>query len=341
MLYQLKLNGDIKLQLAADEALLDGLARYGYRMRKSCRNGVCEICTANLQKGSIWQRYPEQNYQVNPTESAVEILACTSYLRSDCDMHIKGLKAPGERVVNQRICDVESIELINHDVYRVFLNLPATASLAVNYEAGQYLNLVLADGKQASFSIASAPEAGRRLELHIRHMPQSDSSNAVIDMLKTQPQVTVELPMGDCWLNANQLDVLEPLVFVAASTGFAQMKSMIEHLLAQPNSHQIHLYWGAKNLEDLYDHELALSWADQYENLDYTAVVENAHDSWEGSTGLVTEAILADFDDLSHVKVYASGSPGMVYGVLDALEEKGLNESQMKADVFAYAPRNK
>jgi CDP-4-dehydro-6-deoxyglucose reductase len=29
----------------------------------------------------------------------------------------------------------------------------------------------------------------------------------------------------------------------------------------------------------------------------------------------------------------------MVYALLDALEEQGFTQSQMKSDVFAYAPR--
>lgn len=336
--FKLGLTTSVALEIKEDESVLEGLERYGYKMRKSCRNGVCQICTARLREGKVWQRYPNQTFEVPVEGNKPEVLLCTSYLRSDSKMTIDGLIAPGEMCVNQRICDVESIELMNHDVYRVFLRLPATASLAVSYKAGQYLDLVLGD-KKASFSIASAPEAGRQLELHIRHMPESDSSNAVIDALKTRSQVTVELPNGDCWLDAEQLASDKTLVFVAASTGFAQMKSMIEHLLAQSPDRDMHLYWGARVAEDLYANALAESWASQYSNVHYTPVIDQAVDTWEGKTGLVTEAVLADFDDMTGLQVFASGSPGMVYAVLDALETKGFKQAQMSADVFAYAPR--
>lgn len=44
--------------------------------------------------------------------------------------------------------------------------------------------------------------------------------------------------------------------------------------------------------------------------------------------------------DLKALHVYASGSPAMVYGTLDALVEAGMDAHQMRADVFAYAPRS-
>ena len=43
--------------------------------------------------------------------------------------------------------------------------------------------------------------------------------------------------------------------------------------------------------------------------------------------------------DLKALHVYASGSPAMVYATLDALVDAGMDAHQMRADVFAYAPR--
>ncbi|MCY1188450.1 hypothetical protein D9M73_295610 [compost metagenome] len=60
---------------------------------------------------------------------------------------------------------------------------------------------------------------------------------------------------------------------------------------------------------------------------------------WEGRCGLLHEAICEDMQDLAGIHVYASGSPNMVYATLDALVEAGMDAHQMRADVFAYAPR--
>ena len=60
---------------------------------------------------------------------------------------------------------------------------------------------------------------------------------------------------------------------------------------------------------------------------------------WEGRCGLLHEAVCEDIRDLKGVHVYASGSPAMIYGTLDALVDAGMDAHQMRADVFAYAPR--
>jgi CDP-4-dehydro-6-deoxyglucose reductase len=55
---------------------------------------------------------------------------------------------------------------------------------------------------------------------------------------------------------------------------------------------------------------------------------------------MLHEAVCEDITDLKSVQVYASGSPAMVYGTLDALVNAGMDAHQMRADVFAYAPRS-
>jgi CDP-4-dehydro-6-deoxyglucose reductase len=61
---------------------------------------------------------------------------------------------------------------------------------------------------------------------------------------------------------------------------------------------------------------------------------------WKGRCGLLHEAVCEDFPDLKALHVYASGSPAMVYATLDALVAAGMDAHQMRADVFAYAPRS-
>jgi len=54
---------------------------------------------------------------------------------------------------------------------------------------------------------------------------------------------------------------------------------------------------------------------------------------------LLHEVVCEDIADLNTVHVYASGSPAMIYGTLDALVDAGMDAHRMRADVFAYAPR--
>lgn len=326
------------------ETLFDSLNRHGYKLRVGCKNGVCEICEVSLLQGEIVQRYPVKHLTLDQSLNVEEsVLACTCQPLSDVRVKIEGLKCPGELSVKKLLCDIASIEKLNSDVFRVRLMLPATASLAAEYYAGQYLDLILPDGKQASFSIGSAPEQGRNLELHIRHMPDSDMSNSIINHLQTEKTVEVEIAKGDCYLQVQNIKPETRLIMAAASTGFAQVKSVVEHLLANQFSNPIHIYWGARVEEDMYLHNLPLQWLSEHTNVHFEAVVSEPESSlgWKGRTGLLPAAIIEDFDNFDDVEIFTSGSPAMVYALLDACEEKGFSEERMHSDVFAYAPRNK
>jgi len=240
-------------------------------------------------------------------------------------------------------CDITAIEQLNSDVYRVRMKAPETSAKPAEFFAGQYLDIILPDGRQASFSIASAPDHGRDIELHIRHLPDSEMSNAIVSCLQNHKQIEIELPKGNCFLQAHKISPETKLIFAAASTGFAQVKSVVEHLLANQFGNQIYIYWGARVEEDLYLERLPLQWASEHPNVHFEPVISQPELSadWVGRTGLLSEAVLTDFDSFDEVEIFASGSPAMVYALLDACELNGFKAENMHSDVFAYAPRNK
>ena len=234
-------------------------------------------------------------------------------------------------------CPIESISYFNQDTRKVVLGFPDGAHPA--FKAGQYLEIVLPeDGKKCPFSIASAPAFGPGIELHVRPTPDSDDSTQIEQLLDDKATLTVRVPKGDCFLETAPDS---PLLMLAASTGITQMKSMVEHLLPSGLTHPVYLYWGVLTAEDLYLSEHLNGLTEAHPNLHYIPVVSEPERSpgWEGRTGLVGEAALEDFDDLSNLTVYVGGSPGMVYATLDAYVQKGMPEANMFSDVFSYAPR--
>ena len=232
-------------------------------------------------------------------------------------------------------CAVDSIEYFNKDTRKVFLKLPEPAP----FKAGQYLEIILPQ-KKCPFSIASAPSVTDRIELHVRPTPASDDSVLIEQLLNTATQIDIELPKGDCFIEAKPGSTT---ILIAASTGITQMKSIIEHLLPGGLDHPIHLYWGVLRDSDLYLADLCESWVAANPNFHYTPVVSEPALSphWRGRTGLVGEIALADFNQLDDATVIVSGGPGMVYATLDAFVAKGMPAANMKSDIFSYAPRAK
>ena len=310
------------LNVESGERLLDAARRQGLSCPQSCRNGNCHICSALLVEGRV--------RQAGTSHEHGEVFACLAEPEQDCVLQWYGVLAPGELPSRRLGCQLLECSELGGDVWRVRLLAPA--GKPPRYHAGQYLLLEDSSGEQMAFSIASAPHQGRELELHI--LAAEERAKALLEQLQRERLVRAQLPFGDTHL-AHLPD--GPLLLLAAGTGMAQMQSLVEHCREQGFAHPIHLYWGARRPEDFYVVPHWDEWQ-QVSNLHLHQVVSDS-DDWAGRTGLLHEAVSRDFENLKDLHVYASGSPAMIYATLDALVEAGMDAPQMRADVFAYAPR--
>ncbi|MFM9269337.1 NAD(P)H-flavin reductase [Halomonas elongata] len=236
-------------------------------------------------------------------------------------------------------CRVIEVEDLTPDVFRVYLE---GRTEAVAHAAGQYLELDLGDGEWVPFSIANAHGGDGRIELHIQHWPERSNSARLRELLVEVRHLTLRLPGGDCVLDP---DSRRPLLLVAAGTGFAQMKAIVEAALAEDPERHIELWWAAKERRDLYLERLPREWSEQHPNVHFHGVSEAgmAEDfdagRVSGHHGRVDEVLARQLSDVSAHDVYLSGSPGMVYACVDVLASLGLVPSRVFSDVFAYAPR--
>lgn len=240
---------------------------------------------------------------------------------------------PAKRIT----CSVSSIDFYNHDTRRVLLDVPPGED--VSFFAGQYLQMILPT-KKCPFSIASSPHQKHQLELHVRPTPGSEDSVMIEKLLDQAKQLEIEIPLGDCFLTEPPDN---PVLLIAASTGITQMKSIVEYLEAEGFKHPVYLYWGVVSDRDIYLASLWKDWASKHPNFHFTPVVSDPASSpeWQGRTGLVGEAALEDFEDVSDLTVFVSGGPAMVYATFDAFTAKGMPEANMYSDIFSYAPRQK
>ncbi|WP_323750347.1 2Fe-2S iron-sulfur cluster-binding protein [Marinobacter sp.] len=311
------------------EDLLSAAAETGIQAPAACRNGVCEICEARLVSG---QALNTRNQQLILTGE--RLMMCRTQALSDIELEIPAVMATGKhqpRVYQAKVVDVSSI---NHDVYRVELKLPRRRD--VSFHAGQYLSVNLPDAEPCYFSIASSPSA-TNIVLHIQATPEWVSAQKVIDALTSGEDVSVQLPHGKACLAAAPD---KSLVLVAAGTGFAQMKSLVEYLKETNFSHSITLFWGVRKHEDMYLRALAQRWQDEWDAFTFVPVVGDDEDNdWGGHHDQLVRAVLAKAIDWSRVEVHASGSPTMAYSLMDALVDAGLSEQDFLSDVLEYAPR--
>ena len=320
----------LSFRCRSDENLLTSAASAGVAVPASCRNGVCEVCEARLLVGEALNTRNQQTIKVGE-----RLMMCRTLAITDLELEIDAVMAAGQNPPKTFQAKVADVRSISHDVYRVELQLNRRRELS--FHAGQYLSVNLPGADPCYFSIASSPQA-QAIELHIQATPEWVSAQQVIDALIKGPEVTVEMPHGRACLAAAPE---KPLLFVAAGTGFAQVKSMVDYLRESRFQHTATLYWGVRRPEDMYLRGLAETWQREWAPFSFVPVVgDNEDNDWSGHHDQLVDAVLRSGTDWNNVQVMASGSPVMVYTLMDALIEAGLPESEFYSDVLEYAPRD-
>ena len=317
-----------------DESLLDAALRQGLTLPHGCRDGACGACKGQLLAGSVDMGRVEFQGLKPEEKAAGLILYCCAKATSDLVVECKQLGVAGDFPVKTLPGRIEKFERLAPDVIEIHLRLPASEKL--EFRAGQYIDILLKDGKRRSFSLANAPRADGMLELHIRHVPGGLFTEQVFTTMKARDILRFEGPHGGFYLRD---DSRKPVILLAGGTGFAPIKGIVEQAISEGNTREFHIYWGARARADLYQDALPAGWAATHANLHYTPVLAEpaAADAWTGRTGFVHRAVLADHADLAGFQVYACGSPGMIDAAKRDFIAQGLPEEEFFADAFTFS----
>ena len=323
--------GGASFSAGPDESILDAALRRGVALPYGCRNGACGACRARVLDGRV--HFPDGAELRGLTEREVRsgwTLLCQARASSDVRLATRADGAgPAVRTLPARVA---SRKRLAHDVMELRLQLPPTERL--RYRAGQYIDILLRDGRRRAFSLANCPADDAHLVLHIRHVPGGTFSGHVFEDLEERSLLRLQGPLGSFYLRT---DSDRPVVLLAGGTGFAPVKAIIENALLAPLRREMHLYWGVRSERDLYLPDLPREWARAHPRLHFVPVLSEAEPDWKGRTGFVHEAVLADFPDLSGHEVYASGPPPMVTAARELFPEHGLNLERLFFDSFDYA----
>jgi len=317
------------------ETLLDAGLREGIALAFDCRNGGCGECKATLRSGTV-EFGPYQPGVLSAAERAAgTILPCVCTPREDVEIEYVPAKAPGTAAARPWTATVATMQRLAPDVMQVILKLEGGERIA--FYAGQYINILLDEGEKRSFSFATAPSVNDSIELHIRRIPGGRYTTHVFERMRPGERVRFEGPAGSFFLRE---DSEKPMIFVAGSTGFAPVKSMLEYAFSRGMKRRMILYWGVRRPSELYLRELPEKWAREHENFSFVPVISDPapEDNWTGRTGFVHQAILADFPDLGGYQVYACGSAAMVQAAHPAFTAHGLGPDDCFADAFVPRP---
>lgn len=318
------------------ETVLEAAQRAGIALPYSCRAGVCGSCKATLIHGRC--EYPRNPPVALDAHDRIEhaVLLCQAVPASDLTVQAREVTSVEDVARRELEVRVTHKWQLAPDVVGLHLR-PAPGEANLIWLPGQYLDVLLDDGRRRPFSIANAPRADGTIELHVRHVAGGGFTSWVSEVLKEGDTLSIEGPLGTF---VPREDSERPMIFMAGGTGFAPVKAIVEHFLELGTRRAMEVYWGARHVEDLYLRTLAEKWAASAPGLHFHAVLSGPGQAQRTGLrgGWVHEAVLEDHPDLSGHDVYMSGPPTMIEAGRKLFVEAGLPEARLYYDSFDYAP---
>ena len=210
--------------VAAGTPLLDAALDAGLGLPFGCRNAICRACLARLVEGEV--SYPlGPPAALSPGEiEAGKVLLCQARAQSDLVLEAEEIAADAPRTLP---CRVTAKNWLGHDVLE--LRLALRDGDGFRGRPGQYVDLVLRDGRRRAFSVANVMSGAKELELQIRVIPGGEFSSYAAEHLKEKALLRVHGPLGAFFLRK---DEARPVILVAGGTGFAPIKAMMEDAIA-------------------------------------------------------------------------------------------------------------
>jgi CDP-4-dehydro-6-deoxyglucose reductase, E3 len=312
------------------ESVLAAALRQDLVLPYGCRNGACGSCKGRIVEGQVDYGVYQRKALTEQEKAQGKALFCQARPLTDLVIEARTIGAAKDIQIRTLPCRVQKMERLADDVIVLFLKLPANERL--QFLAGQYLEFLLKDGSRRSFSMGNAPHDDELIQLHVRRVAGGQFTDHVFAKMKARDILRFEGPLGTFFLRE---DSPKPIVFVASGTGFAPIKSIIEHALHKGVARPMVLYWGGRRPSDLYLDALARQWP-----IKYVPVVSDAlpEDNWTGRAGFVHRAVMEDFPDLAAHQVYACGVPVMVDAAKrDFTQQCRLPEDEFFADSFTTA----
>jgi len=304
--------------------LLAVLREHDIPISYSCTAGRCGTCRCKVVAGNVADT-------VNPghvidAEGGQYVLACTSIVTGDCTIEIP---EPDE-VINHPAkilkATVSAVDRVTHDIVRLRLR----TAKPLEYSPGQYATLQFTPTHVRPYSMAGLP-GDDELEFHIRVVKDGLVSGYVDRELKVGDTVRVSGPLGTSYLRTKHEG---PMLCVAGGTGLAPVLSIVRGALESGMRNDIHVYFGVRSERDIYCTDTLAGLAERYANLKVHVVVTEGSDDPALRSGIVTEAVAADWSSLAGWRAYLCGAPPMVDAATLVARERGIDTNHIYADAF-------
>lgn len=196
-----------------------------------------------------------------------------------------------------------------------------------------------------AYSIASRPEDEGRIVLLIRLALPPSQTNLTLPPGKvsswlfsrsTNDELVLSGPYGSFHINSDQQDI----VMIGGGVGMAPLRAMSHAFLQSHDQPNIHFFYGARSMEDLFYQEEFEQLAQKHKNFHWTVALSNTApgSQWSGQTGFIhnvlNEQFLITHPNSQNCDYYLCGPPLMMQATTALLHDLGVSDEHIFADDF-------
>jgi NAD(P)H-flavin reductase/hemoglobin-like flavoprotein len=201
----------------------------------------------------------------------------------------------------------------------------------LEYRAGQYLSVECNYQPRLwrVYSAANAPRKDGSIDFHVRALGAGWVSSSLVRRVKKGDMLRLGAPMGSMTLDRRST---RDIVCVAGGTGLAPIKALVEELTRANRTRWVHVFFGARDRDDLYDLDCLHRLAARYPWLSVVAVCSDDSE-YQGEQGNISD-VVARYGPWREHDFFVSGSPTMVRATLRTLAEIQVPAIRIKYDAF-------
>jgi NAD(P)H-flavin reductase/hemoglobin-like flavoprotein len=181
------------------------------------------------------------------------------------------------------------------------------------------------------YSMANAPRDDGTVEFHVRLIDGGAVSMALTAGTAAGAELKLGPPVGTLRLDAA---VGRDILMVAGSTGLAPLKSILEQVAGLPQPPRVHLFFGARNADALYDLPSLEKLAAELPWLTVVPAVTGGR--FAGHTGTLPD-VVTNYGDWSGRDAYIAGPTEMVQDTASRLASAGFPVSQIHVEDFGWS----
>jgi len=311
--------------IEGSNSILEAGLSAGLALNYGCSNGNCGKCKAKLISGKIKKIKPH-DYTFSESEKLQNYFLCCSNT-AITEVEIEADEAGSEKDIPlQKIAaKVKKVDKISNDV--LILNLKTPRTNRLRFLAGQNVILSRGDLEPLEIPIASCPCDDMNIQFHIPHN-ENPFIKYIAEELNTSDSIHIEGPTGSFVLDENSNNAV---IFIAFDTGFAPIKSLIEHAVTLEHADFIHLYWIHTD-EKPYLHNQCRAWEDALDNFKYQQQQYDGLDIQQLENNL--SVLIKEYADFSDKNIYICGAEKMVKKTQQILLNHNANKKQIKTQVL-------